>query len=527
MSSLLPANSKVAVLGAGISGLSFTYFLSKLRPDLQFHVFEKSSRPAGWINSSYLHVDSSGQDIVLEKGPRTLRGIKDGTLIILDILRELGLSDEIQVVHANSPANKKYIMNQAGEVVQVPNSISTLFKFLTKVNVVDPSLVWGILKEPFVKPNLEDETVEQFIKRRFGSDVLTDNVVSAIFHGIYAGDVGKLSVSTVLPQLKDMERESGSIIRHILKLMRAKKKETGLSSNLQTYESLISPNANFVGLKTQAKNCPMVSLQHGLEVLPHQLTEYLAKRDNITFHYNTPITELDPVKGTVNGEKFNHIRSTINVNSVAKALPSTNSLVPHLKSVNYGTVFLCNIYTKGSNKLIPADKSGFGFLVPRFRNVHSNPQALLGVIFDSEVEKNAVGLFNKIDKKELDYDKITIMMGGHYYSQWGMPSQSINIKIVKQVLEAQLKVDLSKFNIRVVDGDTVEDVKDNDLIISCNYHRDAIPQYEVGYVETHREVDQIVKDGQYLLSFGGTVFGDGLGVPDCVINAFKDALKLR
>ena len=41
-----------------------------------------------------------------------------------------------------------------------------------------------------MKPIKEDETIEQFFKRRLGSTVLTDNVASSIIHGIYAGDVG-------------------------------------------------------------------------------------------------------------------------------------------------------------------------------------------------------------------------------------------------------------------------------------------------------------------------------------------------
>ena len=34
-----------------------------------------------------------------------------------------------------------------------------------------------------MKPIKEDETIEQFFKRRLGSTVLTDNVASSIIHG--------------------------------------------------------------------------------------------------------------------------------------------------------------------------------------------------------------------------------------------------------------------------------------------------------------------------------------------------------
>ncbi|RLV94554.1 Protoporphyrinogen oxidase [Spathaspora sp. JA1] len=464
-------DEKIAVLGAGISGLTYSYFLHKLRPDLRVHIYEKSAQSSGWINSSKLHVDSTNQDIILEKGPRTLRGVKDGTLLMVDILRDLQLQSEICFVDKKSAANRKYIISESGDIVEIPNSISTLFKFLSKVSVVDPKLVWGVLKEPFVKPKVEDETIEEFIKRRFGSSIVSDNVVSAVIHGIYAGDVAKLSVGSIFPGLKQIEQESGSIIRHLFK--KKKSQTQTISPELKKYEELVSPQANFTTLLSDLKNAPMITLQHGLGTLPCKLTEYLTNTNNITFHYNTPVIEIDPVKGIVNGQKYSHIRSTINTHSVGNSLPSTNPLIPHLTSINYVNVFLCNVYTK--QKIIP--DSGFGFLVPTFGKSSANPQALLGVIYDSEVEKHTIGLYQEKLPSQDSYDKMTIMMGGHYYNEWEVPSASVNLTIVKQILESKLKLDLSKFNIRIV-KDTIDDIKPNDLLVSYNYHNNCIPQYE-------------------------------------------------
>ncbi|RCK60836.1 Protoporphyrinogen oxidase [Candida viswanathii] len=526
----LPQNAKVAVLGAGILGLTFTYFLSKYRPDIQFTIFEKQGRPGGWMSSPSLVAKDTQESIVLEKGPRTLRGVKDGTLLMIDILRQLGLQSQVEVLSKTCIANKKYILDSSREIVQVPDSIGSAVNFAKNVLFMDAKMMLGVLKEPFVKPLKDDETIEQFFRRRFGSTALTDNVMSAVIHGIYAGDVGKLSVKSVLPFLKDIEDQSGSVIKHMLKSLTKSKNKAPeeISPELQEYEKLISPSAGLLELQNKLKNYPMIKLQSGMEIFPKSLATYLETNTNTKILYNSSIDSVDAITGKVNGEQFDHIRSTINSHALAKALPSTDPLVPELKSIQYASIFLTNVYTK-TPSLIPKGKPGFGFLCPRYRNITQNEDALLGTIYDSDVENNVEGLFSSVKATPQEANKITIMMGGHYYSHWSIPSDGINLKIVKNVLESKLNVDLSKFNIKVIkDGERLEvdTIKDNDLIISYNLHLHCIPQYNLGYYETKAKVDEILKH-DYKLSFGGAVFGDGIGVPDCVILSFKDTLKLK
>ncbi|KAG5421259.1 HEM14 [Candida metapsilosis] len=526
----LPQKSKVAVLGAGISGLTFTYFLSKLRPDLSFHIFEKSNRPGGWIYSPHLHVTKTNESILLEKGPRTLRGVKNGSLFMIDILRNLNFQDQVEVIHQSSNANRKYITDAEGEIVQVPNSFATAINFFKRVHCVDGNLIRGLFKEPFVKPLDSDETVEQFFKRRFGSTVLTDNVASAIMHGIYAGDIGKLSIKSVMPFLKDIEAESGSVLKHILKSSMRKKNQitSEVSTELNLYEQLISPHANLLALQSNLKPFPMIKLKDGMETFPKHLAEYLVANTNTKIHYNTPVEQCDPKVGQVNGQSFDLVRSTINTHALAKSIPLSNPLVPMLKSVEYASIFLTNVYSK-SPILLPKDKPGFGFLRPRYQNIDNNTQALLGTIYDSDIENNVQSLFTEWRANPGEYNKVTMMMGGHYYNHWNIPSNKLNIKIVKDVLQEKLNVDLSKYNIRVIEEGQeleVDSIGSDDIMISYNLHKECIPQYNLGYQELKATVLDILEKNHYKLSFGGTVFAEGLGVPDCVSNSFTDAIKL-
>lgn len=61
----------------------------------------------------------------------------------------------------------------------------------------------------------DDESVDSFMTRRFGAP-LAQNVLSAVLHGIYAGDSRTLSVRSVMPFLWDAERTHGSVLRALL-----------------------------------------------------------------------------------------------------------------------------------------------------------------------------------------------------------------------------------------------------------------------------------------------------------------------
>jgi oxygen-dependent protoporphyrinogen oxidase len=58
----------------------------------------------------------------------------------------------------------------------------------------------------------KDEPVATFVTRRLSQEV-TDNLVSAVLHGIYAGDVYKLSAQTLLGPYRDLEtKEQGVMV---------------------------------------------------------------------------------------------------------------------------------------------------------------------------------------------------------------------------------------------------------------------------------------------------------------------------
>ncbi len=542
----LVKNSNIAVIGAGISGLSFVYFLSKLRPDLHFTIYEQSNRIGGYINTEEHRF--KGELINLDKGPRTLRGASDGTTIIVDTLIKLGHSDLINVIPSNSIANKKYLLSPENELVQVPNDLSSTFNFLK--SPLGKGLVPGLLTEVFKPQKInKDESVESFLTRRFGKS-LPNNIMSAVFNGIYAADIGKLSAKTTLKSMYESELQDGSIVKSmIMKNLQKDSKKDTVSPILKDYDQKFkkifkdAPYYPISRLQSLLKSFPMVLLKGGLSNLPNLIGENLAKNNKIKFVKNDPIISINRNQNksitlrTSSGitKDYSHVRSTVNATTFAQMLQNgalissgeetspTADIALELKFIN---IFLINLYIK-KNVL---KNHGFGYLIPKS---NQNNERVLGVIFDSDIEKSATKLLQSDSIKYLksneeaalpvmqpvfndaDYTKLTIMMGGHYWANHKIPSRERSISAAKEALTNQLGIDFTSLS------------PEDDFYIDSQLIPNCLPQYHIGYDDMKKRFLESVKEefGERL-STGGMSFGDGAGVPDCVVNSFKNAANL-
>lgn len=65
----------IAVLGAGISGLTAAFHLGRRFPNTRITVLESQPRAGGWIQTESVDLGPQYGKVVLEGGPRTLRPI--------------------------------------------------------------------------------------------------------------------------------------------------------------------------------------------------------------------------------------------------------------------------------------------------------------------------------------------------------------------------------------------------------------------------------------------------------------------
>jgi oxygen-dependent protoporphyrinogen oxidase len=186
------SKKRILILGAGISGLTLAYYLSKASDDLDITILEKANRPGGWIRSER----TAG--FFFEHGPRTFMRTKADDIIAL--AKDLGMEDEI------IPSDKKGY----GRYLWINGE-------LKKLPIFSLPFLWGFLKEWTVMPSEdEDESVYSFASRRFNSTV-ADYFFDPLSIGIYAGDMHRISMKSCFPKWKNWEKEHGSMTMGYLK----------------------------------------------------------------------------------------------------------------------------------------------------------------------------------------------------------------------------------------------------------------------------------------------------------------------
>ena len=181
----------------------------------------------------------------------------------------LGLDRSLILTPKSSPAAKNRFLHIPGTagLTPLPSSLITLLNSPRIARILLPS----ILREPFKGRNtlqVEDESVESFLCRRFGED-FARIFGSALVHGIYATDARLLSVRSAFPSLWDAEqRGNGSVIRGFLA-----RKQSSPKPNSESFEVGDVPN--------RLADASVFSFRDGMSSLPKALEVDLRSRQNV------------------------------------------------------------------------------------------------------------------------------------------------------------------------------------------------------------------------------------------------------
>jgi protoporphyrinogen/coproporphyrinogen III oxidase len=182
-----PGRTRVLVVGGGITGLAAAHRLrERLGPDAEIIIAEQSMRLGGKIHTA----DLAGRPV--ETGAESLLAARPEAI---GLARAVGLGDAI--VH---PAGLKPALSLGGRLVDFPAGHMMGIPG-------DPADVAAIAnaKErpdngmPILEPGA-DMSVGALVRERLGDEVL-DRLVAPMLAGVYAGDVDRLSVRAVMPQL--------------------------------------------------------------------------------------------------------------------------------------------------------------------------------------------------------------------------------------------------------------------------------------------------------------------------------------
>ncbi|MCB0616188.1 MAG: protoporphyrinogen oxidase [Lewinellaceae bacterium] len=339
--------NRVAVIGAGISGLCTAYWLQKNGFEVQ--VFEQSAHAGGVI------VSKQTDGFLLDLGPNSTLETSE---VLSELVEELNLGS--QKVYANEASSKRYIVKN-GKLTPIPMSLLSFLK--------TPLFSWPaklrLLQEPFRKPTLGDDiSLADFVQHRLGREFL-DYAINPFVAGVYAGDPRSLSTAAGFPKLYALEKNYGSLIRGAILGARERKKRKEVA-------------------KDRAK---MFSFRNGMQTF----TDALKERIN-TIEYHTTARRLQKKDGQFELEiEGTEGKKTLEFNQVVCCVP-TFALAPLLTdidpqqaepiaAVHYPSVAV--VYTAFKEADIQRELDGFGFLIPEVEK-----RDILGSIWSSVLFPN-------------------------------------------------------------------------------------------------------------------------------------------
>ncbi|PQE29244.1 protoporphyrinogen oxidase protein [Rutstroemia sp. NJR-2017a BBW] len=492
-------NADIAILGSGITGLATAYYLTQFAPDVKVTIYEGSDRLGGWMQSK--QIDVKGGQVVFEQGPRTLRPSNPPGLVTVNLIRDLDLNSQVLATSTNSDAARNRFIYYPDRLVRMPGP-----------GVSPYDIAWSFLTEPVFKgiwnavfeysrpprpSNLEDESIGSFFNRRLGGPHLGNNVLSAVLHGVYAGDIYKLSIRSLIPAAWKLESDAGSIMKGL-----SARPRPGTMTTID-HALLVEEAGRFSAEEKEAwRNTSVYTFRGGIGTLTGALESSLRSNPNVTIKLNHQlkgvayVKEHDAIKIRTSNGKASHYKaiSTLSGPTNWKLAPLHNML-PSLGEIESVTVMVVNLYYRDEN-LLP--ERGFGYLIPRSIPFEQNPEFALGVVFDT---------YASLGQDTIPGTKLTVMLGGHWWSEFDTyPDEEEGAAMAKAVLKRHLKIDQEPEAVHVT------------------LQKDCIPQYTVGHHSRMEKAHQELKHSfKGKLAVAGNSY-TGVGVNDC-IRAAKDVAR--
>jgi oxygen-dependent protoporphyrinogen oxidase len=452
----------VVVVGGGISGLACAYHLQQMGRSVT--LFESSAQAGGLLRTAM-------QDgFLFETGPQSFQG----TETILALVRDLGIEGELYRADSKAP---RYVLRH-GKLVEVP---------LTPQALLSSSLLGmksrlKLASEVFTRsrPPTEEESVADFVRRKFGHEIL-EYLVTPFVSGVYAGDPERLSLSAAFPTLEEWERQYGSVLRGAMKSRSSARGSSGPP--------------------------PLCSFRRGI----HTLAEAMAKNLGAHGHMGARVTTIEPATSQAPDEAASQgvsakyrvrvERSGVAENLLTRAVvlaipayaaahlvePISATLAKTLSGVVYAPVVAVTMgyYAKQFSQL----PQGFGVLIPR-----SEKQRTLGIVWNSS-------LFP--DRAPEGQVNITSFLGG-----------ATDTEIME-------KSDKELSDIVTAEAGKILGITGPPILTGIWRHPKALPQYNLG----HHHVVRAIREGEQStpgLFFAGNYL-EGPAIGKCIELAYRMA----
>ena len=302
---------RVVVVGGGAAGLACAYELQK--GGAQVTLVERDK--LGGVIRTERH-----GDFLVEGGPDSFLTTKPWAK---ELCEEIGLGD--QLIPTRS---RKVWVLWKGRLHEMPEGV-----FLTVPTRFWPFMTSSLLSfggklrmgmDYFLPrgPEVEDESIGSFIRRRLGAEAL-EKLAEPIMAGIYVASADELSLRSTFPRFADMEREHRSLIKALRKMPPA-------PGNVS----------------------PFVTLRGGMEGFVERLVQ---KMSGVTF-LTREVVKIEP------GWKVTLSDGSLEADAVVLAVPThaAAKIWPGVPDVRYVTTATVTLAYKKFR-----DLEGTGFVIPR------------------------------------------------------------------------------------------------------------------------------------------------------------------
>jgi oxygen-dependent protoporphyrinogen oxidase len=469
---------QIVIIGGGISGLSTAFYLQQQAyaagVPLRYTLVERDTRFGG-----KLVTDTFGQ-FVVEGGPDSIITQKPWGL---QLVRDLGLAD--QLIGTNELPRKVAFLSH-GRPRPMPDGMT----------LIVPTKLGPFLRSPLLSPlgklrmlldlvipprqGDADETLADFIRRRFGEEALI-KLAEPLLAGIHNSESERQSLLATFPRLREIELQYGSLIRG----MRASRRKMEDDRRKTIDDSLASHPSSIVHRPSSiVHQSAFVTLKGGMGALADALVRALDGR--LISGMGVAALDYEPAPARSyrvrleDGEVLHADAVVLTAPSFVAAdlvesfQPALAAGLRRIRYVTTGTLSLA--YAKSA---IGAPLDGYGLVIPRTERRRLNAVTISSSKFAHRAPDDAVLL--------------RVFVGG-----------SRNPAVVE--LDDVALLELARAELH-----DILDIRAEPLWSRIYRWPRSNPQYDVGHLAHIDALEALCPAGLYL---AGSAYR-GVGIPDC------------
>ncbi|MGO9454847.1 MAG: protoporphyrinogen oxidase [Candidatus Binataceae bacterium] len=460
---------RVAVIGAGITGLAAAYRIGELAASrempVEVTILERAARAGGPLKTIRRDgfIMEAGADSFLTEKPAAA-----------ELAKRLGLENDLIPTREQF---RRTMVVRAGELVEIPEGFSLLAP--THLGPVMRSPLFSaagklrIALEPLVqrRKDRRDESLASFVTRRMGREVL-DRVAQPLAGGIYTADPSHLSVAATMPRFVEMERRQGSLIRGLRAAEKARATKMAGTSG--------------------ARWSLFLSLRRGME----SLVDALTSRVSASLRLGADVKDLSLREGRwtvvlADGDR-------IEADAVICAAPAYASarilaaidreLSDLLGRITYASAATVNMTFRLSDFRVPP--SVFGFVVPIIENRKIIAGSFSSLKFEGRAPDDAI--------------VARVFVGGVLQNEMMALSDDAIVAAARDEFRALLGVTAAPG------------------LVEVQRWPDSMPQYDVGHLDRVAAIERTAANIPHFALAGAAY--RGVGIPDC-IRSGEDAAR--